>query len=380
MTDRRITRGVVRCAAGPRHYERDVRWAGDADLIAPSQLDEMACAVRDAALYQSRLPGVAIRQCSVHVSDQVTDMAQPAGYVRRIERRVAMRLVIEGVCSLVPVDWQFVGAESPINALERDFCHGWLRDEVVAAARASRLDRPTHCAVVLEPWLSSMVIHECIGHTSEADNYATYNAHRRVGEPGMGDLWTTLELDVTDDPTLPGHRGSYTHDDEGTEAIPTPLVRGGRWVGLLHNRLTGSNGQPGANGRRVFGLVRTLPRMSITYAGAGTTPVEALFARVADGVYCGGTWGGGSNGMQFVIRPAFGRRIRDGVLTDEYVRGFDLAGDKRTLFRNLTGISDHTHLFDPVHGCDKMGQDGLPVTLGAPHLAFHDACLLPVSK
>jgi predicted Zn-dependent protease len=120
--------------------------------------------------------------------------------------------------------------------------------------------------------------------------------------------------------------------------------------------------------------------MSVTYAAAGNSTVTNLFTQVAEGLYCVGAWGGGSIGRQFMMRPTYARRIRDGQLTEHFVRRFDLRGDKFATIRQIAGVGDDLQMFDPAFGCDKFGQHDLPVTFGAPHLYLRELELHPIRR
>jgi predicted Zn-dependent protease len=54
----------------------------------------------------------------------------------------------------------------------------------------------------------------------------------------MGRKFGGKHLNFTDGAAIPGLRGSYKYDDEGTLATRTPLVREGELVGRLHSRET----------------------------------------------------------------------------------------------------------------------------------------------
>ena len=248
--------------------------------------------------------------------------------------------------------------------------------EVRAAVEGVPLDAPLRCPLLLDPWPASQLIHECVGHTSEADNFFEY---ARPAGYDLGYRWTEVPLEVVDDPLASGYRGSYTVDDEGEPAARTRLISQGVWTNLLHSRATArAHPARGGNGRRVAGAPHALPRMSVTYAEAGGSTVTALIAQVAHGLYCVGTWGGGSIGRQFIVRPAYARWIHAGQLTEHFVRRFDLRGDKFETIGQIAGVGEDMQIFDPAFGCDKFGQNDLPVTFGAPHLYLRELELHPI--
>jgi TldD protein len=248
-----------------------------------------------------------------------------------------------------------------------------LRTDLDACRTARPLPARRAAPVVMTPLMAAIAVHECVGHTSEADNYADY-AHR-LGI-GLGDCWTRVPLTVTDDPTRPGHCGSYVRDDEGVAAAPVRLVEEGRWSGLLTSRShpgpAGSNG----HGRRAPGAREVLPRMGVLSVGPGEHRAEDLVASVTDGFLLGAPREGGSVREYVLLKPAWARRIRDGRITDEVYADLVLRGHKVQLMRRLRGVGNRVVMNDPYHRCDKKGQE-VPVSLEAPHLLFDDLLLYP---
>ncbi|MFE4670492.1 metallopeptidase TldD-related protein [Streptomyces sp. NPDC056716] len=254
-----------------------------------------------------------------------------------------------------------------------------LRSEGLASLRtdleARRTGRPLPGRiagpVVMEPMLAAVALHECVGHTSEADNFAEYGG--RLGM-SLGDRWTDLPLTVIDDPTLPGHCGSYDTDDEGTAAEPVTLVEDGRWTGLLTSGRYGSRSN--GHGR---GAGDPVPRMGVLVASGGTATASDLIGSVPDGFFLGALREGGSVREFVLLKPAWARRIRHGRLTDEIYTDLVLRGRKTQFMRRLRGIASDVTVADPYHRCEKYGR-GVPVSLGAPHLMFEGLWLYPDGK
>lgn len=295
-----------------------------------------------------------------------------------------VKCVVEGPRSRVPVVWQAAAPDAGLDPLEEKLraalASGQIVEEIRAAVDGMPLAAVERCPVVLDPWIASTLIHECIGHSSEADNYleSMVPAGFRLGY-----RWTELPLRVVDDPGLAGHLGSYQFDDEGSPARRTELIRDGIWNDLLYSRETAERlgVERSGNGRRTPGAPRALPRMSVMYVEPGTASREALVATVERGVYCVGAIGGWSTGRDFIVRPVYGLRIRNGSLTGERVRCFDIVGDKAAAMAQLSGLAgDLTFIDHAFGGCDKGGQDELSMTQGAPHLALREAVLRPIMK
>ncbi len=288
------------------------------------------------------------------------------------------QLVVRGPRSRVPVLWQGLDRGELAAAFAAALA-GEVRAEIDAAGSDWMLDAPRACAVVLAPWPAALFVHECIGHLSEADNYL---AHAAGAGFGPGARWCRHPLRVVDDPTLPGLRGGYELDDEGEPAAPTVLVEDGIWRELLYNRALARElgARRSGNGRRVPGAASALPRMSILRADGGGDDLEALLGRAGRGFLCHGAFGGRSAGLDFVLRPAYGQWFEDGRLTGRVLRRFDLAGDKRAAVAAIAGLSPDVEMFDPIFGCDKDGQDGLPVSMGAPYVLLEEIELRPIER
>lgn len=249
-----------------------------------------------------------------------------------------------------------------------------LAEDLDAAVAGRPLTTRVATAVVLDPLMAAVVVHECIGHTSEADNIARYG--NRLGL-GLGDRWCPAPLNVTDDPTRPRHCGSYLVDDDGIPARPTRLVVGGRWTGVLGSlAVPGTDGGSTGHGRRQPGAGTTLPRNGVLITAAGDTPAAGLVSAMGDGFLLGGPRHAGSVDEFVVVRAAWARVVRAGRLTGEVRTGLVLRARKADLMRHLVGIGDRMTIADPYHRCAKDGQE-VPVTMGAPHLAFDRLVVYP---
>jgi predicted Zn-dependent protease len=366
MTDLKATRACTWTSDRGAPSPRDDGPADALDLPAPAALRELVLRLR-------ALVDLPAERAEVRVEAVAERLA--GGPVRR---RVAatVRLVVRGPATRSPVLWQTGGVAPDPDAWAADLAAALPR-ELQAVAAGVALDAPWTGTVVLDPWVAALLVHECVGHTSEADNYLAY---ARPAGLALGHRWTDAALTVVDDPTEPGRIGGYARDDDGEPARATTLVDAGVWTDLLYDRRhAGVLASPRAgNGRRVVGAAGTLPRMSVLTARPGDHSLARLLAGVEDGWYCSGSWGAGSLGRGFVLRPTHARRIRRGVVLDEYLRRFDLRGDKFATIAAVDAVGDDTRRFDPAFGCDKDGQDDLPVSFGAPHLRLRGVTLVPL--
>jgi TldD protein len=211
------------------------------------------------------------------------------------------------------------------------------------------------------------LFHEALGHPLEADFQLRGESPYAglIGEPVASTLIT-----VVDDPTLPGRRGSYRVDDEGTPAQRTVLVDQGLLANLLTDRASSEGlGLPrSGNGRRASYRGLPMPRMSNLVVEGWKDDPEDILRSTREGLYVvelGAARVSFPDG-DFVFEVAEAYRIHDGKL-DHPVERAVLAGNGPEVLRRIDRVGDD-FLLDPGAGrCDKEGQR-VPVSLGQPTL------------
>ena len=219
--------------------------------------------------------------------------------------------------------------------------------------------------VVCDPKLAGVFVHEAFGHLSEADFvYANPQAQemmvlgRRFGPDG---------LNIIDDGTLPGLRGTHRYDDEGTPSQRTDLVRGGILVGRLHSRETAARmDEPVTGNARSTGYrYPPIVRMTNTFIDAGAATFEDMISEIELGVYARDWFGGQTMFENFSFSAGYGYMIRNGSIA-EMVRDVVLSGNLFTTLQNVDALGSDL-VFAKRGSCGK-GQGGLPVSMGAPHI------------
>jgi TldD protein len=226
-------------------------------------------------------------------------------------------------------------------------------------------------SVVLDPALAGLFIHEAFGHLSEADFII---ANPRAQEMmSLGRRFGPPELDVVDDGSVPGLRGSVAFDDEGVPTQKTYLIRAGELVGRLHSRETAAElgERPTGNARATSYRYAPLVRMTNTAIEPGRAGTLAdLIRDIERGVYAC-DWLGGETAIEdfsFVAKYAY--MIRHGELA-EMVRDLTLTGN---LFETLKSIDriGSDFAWDASSGDCGKGQEGLAVCDGGPHIRIQD--------
>ena len=101
-------------------------------------------------------------------------------------------------------------------------------------------------------------------------------------------------INIYDDPTIPGLRGSYCYDSEVTKSVKRQLVKEGIQVGYLHSLETAAKmgAIPNGAGRAMNFNHRPVVRMGNTYIDAGDYSFEEILETIQNGVYLENSYGG----------------------------------------------------------------------------------------
>ena len=225
--------------------------------------------------------------------------------------------------------------------------------------------------VILDPRLAGVFVHEAFGHLSEAD--FVYENPQAREMMTLGRRFGSDLVNIGDDGSAAGLRGTLPYDDEGTPTRNTRLIEQGMLVGRLHSRETAAamGEQPTGNARAINFRHAPIVRMTNTYIEGGTSTFDDLIRDVKLGVYAVDASGGQTYLENFSFTASHGFMIRDGKLA-ELVKDVTLAGN---LFQSLQAIDALGNDFQWNQvggGCGKGGQFPLPVTEGAPHVRFRE--------
>jgi TldD protein len=225
--------------------------------------------------------------------------------------------------------------------------------------------------IVLDPALAGLFIHEAFGHLSEADFII---ANPRAQEKmSLGQCFGPPELNVVDDASVPGLRGSLAYDDEGVSAHKTYLIREGALVGRLHSRETAAElgERPTGNARATSYRYPPIVRMTNTAIEPGKDgTLPDLIHDVELGLYAC-DWLGGEmaiDDFSFVAKYAY--MIRHGQLA-EMVRDVTFTGNVFETLQHIDRIGSD-FAWDSSSGDCGKGQEGLPVCDGGPHIRIQD--------
>ena len=227
--------------------------------------------------------------------------------------------------------------------------------------------------VILDPVLAGVFTHEAFGHLSESDFVYQNKELRQL--MALGRRFGDKGLNIVDDATIPGLRGSYKYDDEGTPGARTYLIHEGILVGRLHSRETASrmSEAPTGNARAINYLFPPIARMTNTFIEPGGSSFADMLSEIKEGVYVKDWYGGMTSLEMFTFSSGEAYMIRNGKV-EELLSSLVLTGNVFTTLANIDAIGDDLEM-NQGGGCGKGGQSPLPVSNGSPHIRIQH-CLV----
>lgn len=248
-------------------------------------------------------------------------------------------------------------------------------DPIRAGRKAARvavekLDAPVAKAgempVVLAASAGGTFVHEAIGHSLEADHVQEGSSPHYAGRIG-----TTVAkefLTIIDDPTLPFARGSYEFDDEGSPAVPVPVIKNGVLTDYLYDRQTAlkDDRKSNAHGRRESFRHRPIPRMSNLYIAPGPDDPAKILKELDQGLLVTQMGGGEVNTAtgEFVFAVDEGFWVEKGRIMHR-VRDANMLGVGPDVLKSIDRLG--WDIGWGIGTCGKQGQ-GVPVSDGQPTL------------
>lgn len=220
--------------------------------------------------------------------------------------------------------------------------------------------------VILDQVIAGTFVHEAFGHLSESDHLFENEKLRNIMT--LGKEIGPKFLNILDDGSIRGLRGTHKYDDEGVCTRKNYLVRDGVLVGRLHSRETAKkmNENPTGNARALNYQHEPIVRMTNTYIDKGSTSFDEILVSTKNGIYAKGFIGGNTAMELFTFSAAYGYAVRDGKI-EELRRDIVLSGN---LFKTLLDIEfiGNDLEWKELGGCGKNGQNGLPTPHASPHI------------
>ncbi len=228
--------------------------------------------------------------------------------------------------------------------------------------------------VVIDQTLAGVFIHEAFGHLSESD--FVYENPKAKEMMVLGRRFGQDFLQVFDDGTLSGLRGTHKYDDEGVPSRRNDLIKDGILVGRLHSRETAAKmGEaPSGSARALSYRHAPIVRMTNTAIANGTLPFEDLIKDIKLGIYACDAYGGQTALENFSFSSGYAHMIRDGQIA-EMVKDVILAGNLFSTLMNIDAVGNDFKWINGAGGCGKGSQYPLPVSFGSPHIRIQNVVI-----
>ncbi len=221
--------------------------------------------------------------------------------------------------------------------------------------------------VVLGPGWPGMLLHEAMGHGFEGD-------FNRMGTSiysgKIGQRVAASGVNIVDDATLLGRRGSLHVDDEGEPGQNTVLIENGILKSYMHDSLNARlmGHAPTGNARRASYSQLPMPRMTNTFMLNGDFSPEEIISTVKHGIYLADLGSGQVDIVsgQFTFESELAYLIEDGKITRP-VKGATLTGAGPETLKMISMVGNDLSLDNGGATCGKSGQS-VPVCVGQPTL------------
>jgi len=251
----------------------------------------------------------------------------------------------------------------------------WMAEEpsrVALSLLSSKAVKGGIYDIIADPILNGAMIHEAFGHACEGDSLTG-------GSSVLQDRLSTHvgpeHINLSDDPTIKGHVGSFTYDWEGTRATRREMVRGGVLSEFLHTLDTASRLQMNVNGaaRSTSFMHPPIPRMSNTFMEPGDWDLEELIQDTKKGlIMCNVDYGyTDSTKGQFMFKATHGQLIENGERTG-VVRDAAIAGLILEILPKIDAVCND--FFYDAGSCGTQGQSAW-VMSGGPHVRIRQVPL-----
>ena len=219
--------------------------------------------------------------------------------------------------------------------------------------------------VVMAAGASGILLHEAMGHAFEAD----FNRKgQSIFSDKMGCRVAAPGINIIDDATIPGNRGSVNVDDEGVAGQKTYMVEDGILRSYLHDRISAAyyGVSPTGNGRRESFRYNPIPRMRCTYMESGHDGSCAdLIAGVRKGIFVDQFSNGevkiGEGDFTFYVKS--GRLIENGRLTMP-VKDINIVGNGPKALADIVAVASDLKIDNSTWTCGK--EQSALVSCGIP--------------
>ena len=220
-------------------------------------------------------------------------------------------------------------------------------------------------SVIIDNGFGGVIFHEACGHLLET---TSVQKKASVFWDKKEEMIAHEALSAVDDGTIDNLWGSLSIDDEGMATQRTQLIKNGKLVNFLSDRMgelkTGHKRTGSA--RRQSYKFAPASRMRNTFIEPGPHKLEELIASVDDGIYAksmgGGSVNPGTGEFNFAVEEGY--LIKNGKI-EKPVKGATLIGKGEDVMKRISMVGDN---LDYAAGMCGSVSGSVPVTVGQPPL------------
>ncbi len=258
------------------------------------------------------------------------------------------------------------------NDMEKISLETGHKAESLLKAKAVKTEKDA--TVILDNDYVALLVHEIVGHPSEADRVLGREAAwagttwwaGKIGEKIGSDYVTAY-----DDPTINDTLGYYQYDDEGVKAERKVLIEKGVLKGHMHSRETAAifGVKPNAGMRAITFEYIPLIRMSNTFFGQGDWKKEELIEETKHGYLISRMRHPSIDDKRYnwAISAQEAYEIKNGEITT-HLRDVALTSIAPKFFKSVNAVTKKIE-FLPLPGCGKGDpMQALYVGNGGPYL------------
>lgn len=222
---------------------------------------------------------------------------------------------------------------------------------------------------ILSNQVSCLLIHETIGHISEADNF--YKNENQTKTSALKSLDSKFNLyDLANNFRIKSCPIKFFIDSEGSLCKDLKIVDNGKIINLLTNKIYSNS-----FGETAFGNARSqnifsepLIRMRNTYVYPGEQSFDSMLKDITYGVYIHKSSIGTTDSYgNFTLHVTSSYIIKNGTIKDR-ITPFTINGNCFDILKNIISISNDLEWY--IFDCSKYGQE-IYVSCGCPKISCY---------
>nr|MDO8135768.1 TldD/PmbA family protein [Candidatus Njordarchaeum guaymaensis] len=231
-------------------------------------------------------------------------------------------------------------------------------ERVIRLLKAKACPKIGETQIVMDPSFLALLVHEIIGHPSEADRVLGWENAWGGGAWWQGMLRRKVGSDLlsaVDEGGIEGTLGYTPYDDEAVKCRRTYLIEQGKLVGHIQSRQTAEKFSVEATGgMRSFSFdCIPLIRMSNTFILGGDWKSEEIVRETKNGIFVKYYVGPSIDDKRFrwTVSPQETYIIKNGELGELY-RGAVVMGTAPEFFKSIDAVGQDLAIL-PLTGCGK---------------------------